>query len=102
VVVHTTGAWPNSVHSDNHVTIYVLLDGGNSVQINMTIEEDDIRGRLVWSRYAYQESRSAIIYRDYELGSPLEIRELYNTIRNEWGLHRYMFSRGGSGYHYWV
>ena len=102
VVVHTTGAWPNSVHSNNHVTIYLLLEGENSVQVNMTIEEDDIRGRLVWSRHAYQDSNSAITHRDYELELSLEIREFYHAVRDEWGLHRYMFSGGGSGCHYWA
>lgn len=102
VVIHTTGAWPGTPHSDNHVSLYLLLDENTSVQINMMTDEDDLRGQLVWSRHNYQDSNSRIVSRDYEFGQPVEVRQLYHMIRYEWGLHMYMFSGGGSGCHYWV
>jgi hypothetical protein len=36
VTIHTTGPWPNSSHSDNHVTIFLLLIEGGAIQVEQT------------------------------------------------------------------
>lgn len=101
VTIHTTGAWPNSTHSDNHVTILLILDQGGAVQIDMRTGEDDRRGQLVWKLVNYQHSSSEIKYFDYTLGAPVAVKTLYKAIRFEWSLHQYLFSAGGSGCHFW-
>ncbi|KIV98463.1 uncharacterized protein PV09_09729 [Verruconis gallopava] len=101
VTIHTTGAWPNSAHSDNHVTILLILTMGGAVQVDMRTDEDDRRGQLQWKLVNYQQSQSEIKHFDYDLGAPVQVRTLYRAIRNEWHLHQYLFSSGGSGCHFW-
>lgn len=103
VTVHTTGAWPNnSPHSDNHVTIFLLLEQHGAVQIDMKTDANDRRGQLVWKLVGYQQSSSEIKHIYYQLASAVEVGVLYNTMRYEWGFHQYLFSAGGSGCHYWT
>ncbi|KAF2254234.1 hypothetical protein BU26DRAFT_135092 [Trematosphaeria pertusa] len=47
VAIHTTGPWPNSPHSDNHITILLLLQEGGAVQVDMRTDPGDRRGKLV-------------------------------------------------------
>jgi hypothetical protein len=101
VTIHTTGAWPNSVHSDNHVTILLILDDGGAVQLDMRTNEGDRRGQLQWKLVNYQNSSSEIMSVDYQLGAPVQVMTLYSAIRDDWKLHQYLFSAGGSGCHYW-
>jgi hypothetical protein len=70
------GAWPNSLMSDNHVSIFLLVEGGGSVRIHMATE---LNGYLQWSQHQYDLSGSAIHTQDYELehGAILEVAELY-------------------------
>ncbi|PVH98638.1 hypothetical protein DM02DRAFT_41538 [Periconia macrospinosa] len=101
VTIHTTGAWPNSPHSDNHVTILLILNEGGAVQVNMRTDAGDRRGQLEWKRVNYQHSNSEIKFVDYDLGAPVQVNTLYTAIRNDWKLHQYLFSAGGSGCHFW-
>jgi hypothetical protein len=101
ITIHTTGAWPNSPHSNNHVTIFLILDQGRAVQVDMRTDEGDRRGQLVWKLVNYQHSSSEIKFFDYDLGAPVAVKTLYKAIRYEWSLHQYLFSAGGSGCHYW-
>ena len=101
VCIHTTGRQPNGM-SDNHVSVFLLLgDNQGAVRVNMTTEEDDPTGVLVWSKEPYQLSNSSIIHFDYQLRYTMQVSALYNYIR-QWGLQRYVFSGGGSGCRYWV
>jgi hypothetical protein len=99
-VVHTTGAWPTSGLSGNHISIFLLLPNQESVRINMKTDSNDIKGVLVWSEHDYQTSSSEITHQDYECVE-MEVRQFYNAIRYIWAMHRYQFSAGGSGCHYW-
>jgi hypothetical protein len=99
VVVHTLGRQPNGM-SDNHVSVFLLLNEG-AIRLNMTTEEGFISGELVWSWDAYQISNSAIIHFDIALRFAVEVGTLYNQVRS-WGLQRYTFSGGGSGCRYWM
>ena len=101
VVVHTTGPWPNSPMSDHHVSVYLLLDNGRSVRINMTTQSNDDRGILYWTQLSYQQSNSAIIFFDYDAAAGLMVGHVYSMVR-EAGLHRYRFSGGGSGCRFWM
>ena len=101
VTIHTTGAWPSSNHSNNHVTIFLLLENHRAVQINMRTDADDRRGQLIWKLVGYQQSLSEIKHMDYQLATAIEVRILYNAIRYDWKYHQYRFSAGGSGCHYW-
>ncbi|OCL07945.1 hypothetical protein AOQ84DRAFT_50323 [Glonium stellatum] len=101
VTIHTTGGWPNSPHSDNHVTIFLLLEQGGAVQVDMRTDPNDRRGQLVWKLVNYQQSLSQIKAFDYQLATAVEVWVLYRFIRYEKALHQYLFSAGGSGCHYW-
>lgn len=93
------GRQPNGM-SDNHVSVFLLLAEG-AVRLNMTTEEGSISGDLIWSWETYQTSNSEITHFDIPLGSAIGMSTLYSYIRF-WGLHRYVFSGGGSGCRYWV
>lgn len=101
VTIHTTGAWPNSLHSDNHVTVLLLLEQNGAVQVDMRTDPNDRRGQLVWKLVGYEHSLSQIKAFDYQLATAVEVRTLYRAIRYDWALHQYLFSAGGSGCHYW-
>jgi hypothetical protein len=67
----------------------------------MRTEDSDRRGQLQWKLVNYQHSKSEIKHFDYDLGAPVQVQTLYRAIRNDWQLHQYLFSSGGSGCHYW-
>ncbi|KAK7177889.1 hypothetical protein PSPO01_16061 [Paraphaeosphaeria sporulosa] len=101
VCIHTTGRQPNGM-SDNHVSVFLLLgENRGSVRLNMTTEEGDRSGVLVWSQEVYQLSNSQITHFDYRLRYTMQVSALYAWIRS-WGLQRYVFSGGGSGCRFWV
>lgn len=107
VVVHNTGAWEGTQHSNNHVSVYLLLDSQpageeKSIHIDMRADDDDTRGQLQWNTCSFWLSVSAIRHDDYALTAPIRVCDLYYYTRYVWGLHRYLFSNGGSGCHYWV
>lgn len=91
VTIHTTGAWPNSPHSSNHVTILLILDQGRAVQVDMRTDDGDRRGQLVWKLVGYEHSGSEIKFFDYNPGAPVAVQTLYRAIRYEWKLHQYFF-----------
>lgn len=101
VTIHTTGAWPNSPHSDNHVTILLILNEDKFIQLDMRADSGDRRGQLVWKKVDYDHSRSEIKFFDCNLGSPVQVKTLYAAIRYDWQFHQYLFSGGGSGCHFW-
>ena len=104
VVVHAVSVAPNG-WTENHVSVFLLIrDTDDSVRINMKsdVEDDDIRGYLVWTKHDYCMSNSALTHKDYELGQWMQVRTLYTWIRHDWHLHRYDFSGGGSGCRFWV
>jgi hypothetical protein len=88
--------------SDNHVSVFLLLgENQGSIRLNMTTEEDDRSGILVWSQEVYQLSNSEIVHFDYRLCYTMQVSALYAWIRL-WGLQRYVFSGGGSGCRFWM
>jgi len=68
----------------------------------MKTDANDIKGVLVWSEHDYELSTSTIRYQDYRLAKEITIAQFYYFIREMWGMHRYQFSGGGSGCHFWV
>lgn len=101
VTIHTTGAWPNSPYSDNHVTIFLILNEVKAVHLNMRTDANDRRGQLIWKEVDFRHSHSEIKFFDYDLGSPVQVKTLYGAIRYDWHFHQYLFSAGGSGCHFW-
>jgi hypothetical protein len=104
VTIHDMGLQPNGIYNNNHVSILLILIGEpGAVQLDMRTDliNDDYRGQLHWKRVYYEHSNSEICFRDYQLGVPVQVKTLYNAIRNQWGFHRYNFFRGGSGCHFW-
>ena len=104
VVVHLVSESPTGL-AENHVSVFLLIRNTNeSVRLNMKsdMEDDDIKGYLVWTKHDYMMSSSALTHKDYELGQWMQVRTLYSWIRYNWFLHRYDFSGGGSGCRFWV
>ncbi len=107
VVVHNTGTWEGTPHSNNHVSVYLILDRQPpddeiSIHVDMRTDDDDTRGQLQWNNCEFLLSNSAIRSWDFPLTGPMKVYDLYNWIRYQWGYYRYNFSSGGSGCHYWV
>ena len=67
----------------------------------MKTEGGDRRGQLQWKLVNFQHSISDVKHFDYILGAPAQVQSLYRAVRNDWLLHQYLFSAGGSGCHYW-
>ncbi|KAJ5712965.1 uncharacterized protein N7483_010146 [Penicillium malachiteum] len=98
VVVHAGAAIDGS---DNHWSIYLLLQSGGSVRVNMVTDYGDINGRLEWTDLAYLLTTSAIQHWDFPVTMAIEVRHVADTIyRNR--RHQYQFSGGGSGCRFWV
>ncbi|KAN0083906.1 hypothetical protein V8E54_002994 [Elaphomyces granulatus] len=99
VVVHTGYALDQS---DNHWSIYLLLQDGGSVRANMVTKEyGHPGGYLVWSDLEYDLTNSAIQHWDFPVTQAITVQNVATTIyRNN--RHLYHFSGGGSGCRYWV
>jgi hypothetical protein len=100
VVVHTLGSAGPTI-SDNHWSIYLILDGGESVRINMTAEPGYIDGYLDWTKQNYTLTRSAIRCWDFQAVQGLQVHHIANLIY-QLRRDRYNMSGGGSGCRYWV
>ena len=103
VVVHTSGIWPNGTMSDNHWSIYLLLENNNrSVRMNMMAESDNPKGTLEWSpNLDYTLSTSAIRHWDYPFMSGVTVANVYDLIMGN-RRDQYMMSGGGSGCRWWM
>ena len=100
VVAHTLGAaGPNT--SDNHWSIYLLLDDHTSVRVNMRADPGYINGELRLTSQAYQLTNSAIQHFDFPTVGRVQVADLlravYQNRRDE-----YDMSGGGSGCRYWM
>ena len=103
VVVHTLGVWPNGTISDNHWSIYLLLENNqSSVRMNMRAESGNPKGILEWSpNLAYTLHTSAIQHWDYSFISGVTVANVYDLImRNR--RDQYKMSGGGSGCRWWM
>jgi len=99
VVVHTGYALDQS---DNHWSIYLLLQDGGSVRANMVSSEYGVTvGRLDWSYLQYALSTSAIQHWDFQVTPVIQVLTIATTIYEN-NRHQYRFSGGGSGCRYWV
>ena len=103
VVVHSSGIWPNGNMSDNHWSIYLLLqDNDSSVRMNMRAESNNPRGILEWSpNLAYTLTASAIKHWDYSFKSGVTVAKVYNLIMGN-RRDQYRMSGGGSGCRWWM
>lgn len=88
--------------SENHWSIYLLLEGGGaSIRMNMAAAEyGDPAGTLAWTQFQYQLTNSALQHFDYPLAAETRVRDIYGLLYHL-GRDRYEFSGGGSGCRYW-
>lgn len=100
VVVHTTGAaGPNT--SDNHWSIYLLIQGDGSIRVNMRADPGYINGILDLSSHSYLMTNSAIQHWDFATVGIVRVCDIVSLIYN-YARHDYDMSGGGSGCRYWV
>jgi hypothetical protein len=99
VVTHLSQDLGDGV-SENHWSIYLLLENGAAVRMNMAAEYGDPTGRLEWTTYNYQLTNSALFYWDYNLTGGLTVKNVYDLVYHN-RRDRYQFSGGGSGCRYW-
>ncbi|KUJ21208.1 uncharacterized protein LY89DRAFT_577813, partial [Mollisia scopiformis] len=88
-------------NSENHWSVYFLLQGRGSVRMNMFTPKYGVKeGRLELSIYDYELPTSALKHWDYKMteGKTFEdVRDFVSKNRR----HHYDFSGGGSGCRYW-
>jgi hypothetical protein len=102
VVAHTAGPMgPNTPMSENHWSIYLMIDNGTSVRMNMMADPGVRKGRLVWSILQYQHSTSTLKSWDFPVVQHVEVHHVYELIIHK-GRDQYWMSGGGSGCRYWV
>lgn len=102
VVMHTTGPMaPGSLASENHSSLYCLLDEGQSYQFNMYAQGNDPTGRLYHGRRDYQLSHSAITFFDYSVIVAFTPRNVHELLADQ-GLLAYTFRDGLMGYRHWM
>lgn len=87
--------------SENHWSIYLLLEGGRrSVRMNMTADYGDPTGRIEWTTYNYQLTTSTLQHWDYLLAAGVTVKTVRDLVLH-YRRDRYRFSGGGSGCRYW-
>ncbi|KKZ65485.1 hypothetical protein EMCG_08675 [[Emmonsia] crescens] len=99
VVVHTAGGAKDGY--DNHWSIYLLLQWGESVRANIATDYGETAGRLEWSNLGYLLTTSAIKHWDFPVAMAIEVQHVARTIYL-YNRHQYQFSGGGSGCRFWV
>lgn len=70
LVTHTQGPVGDQGMSENHWSIYLLVDSNKSVRLNMSAEPSYIDGNFSYTAHDYQESRSSIRAWDYAAIGP--------------------------------
>lgn len=111
LVVHTEGRHGSSRYSNNHVTQYLSIQGGRSVQINMRHVEDDnsINGRfeMVSRDYAATASQSMITNIMLPISGQPTVQDIHTLLvggqdaRVSDGMQDFCFAPGGLGCRYW-
>ncbi|KAG8627975.1 hypothetical protein KVT40_003848 [Elsinoe batatas] len=92
-VVHTTGRVGETNSSDNHVSMYAVISGSRSIQINMRHDPDDLDGVLTINSRDYVESRSQITKLVLKPAQDFTVQELVDSLRT-WGMQDFIFSNG--------
>ncbi|PVH70795.1 hypothetical protein DL98DRAFT_436342 [Cadophora sp. DSE1049] len=86
--------------SENHWSIYLLLEGGASVRLNMFADYGNTTGTLMVDEFDYQLTNSALRHWDYKVVPGVTAKMVKDLIYYQ-GRDRYQFSGGGSGCRYW-
>ncbi|KAF1955280.1 hypothetical protein CC80DRAFT_493202 [Byssothecium circinans] len=87
--------------SDNHWSIYLLVENNRSVRLNMAAESGYLTGNLNIRPYDYALTTSSIKHWDYKTVPGLSVSHIVGMIYQK-GRHLYNMSGGGSGCRYWV
>ncbi|KXS98540.1 hypothetical protein AC579_4792 [Pseudocercospora musae] len=101
VTIHNTGAHESSSWSENHVSIYLLVDNGQAVQFNMRTSEDGyVSGSLKIDVRTYQTSNTAIRSIDFLPLMNFTPNDLQARVQ-QFQLGGYDFTPGGVGCRYY-
>jgi hypothetical protein len=101
VVVHTMGQIQENPRSSNHWTIYLLLQAGNSVQINFRVGSAGEDDRMTIEHRSYQLSNSAIKHWDFAGKNDATVYKFLQCIYTN-DRDSYAMNSEGEGCHYWV
>ncbi|KAM3419633.1 hypothetical protein BST61_g2968 [Cercospora zeina] len=108
VIVHTEGRWESSNLINNHVTQYLSIPGGRSVQINMRhASADDVYGRLevVSRNYAAAASQSVVSKLDLQTSAAsATVHDIVTAVVNpssRTGFRDFCFTNSSMGCRYW-
>ncbi|KAF2229437.1 hypothetical protein EV356DRAFT_387128 [Viridothelium virens] len=102
IVVHNTGVYGSpSQMCNNHWTIYLVVNGTESVQINMRGAENSNQGTLVIDNRNYIVSSSSLRYWDIVPTTAIYSEHVLDLIY-ERRRNRYTMSGGGSGCRWWM
>ena len=90
VVAHTMGpVVPGGQLSQNHWSIYLLIESGGSVRLNMTITgPSDDTGKFSVTRHQYTETMSAVRYFDFATVNNITVGHILRVIQEK-TRHRY-------------
>jgi hypothetical protein len=99
VVAHTLGpVIPGGVLSANHWTVYLLVGGGRSVQINMmtNLRPGETSGNYEVTQRTYEHSNTAVQYFDFPAKDGVTVGYVLDEItRRRW--QRYNMTDGRVG-----
>ena len=103
VVAHTMGAVVHGGQlSQNHWSIYLIVEGGGSVRLNMAITTpSDDTGKFSVTRHQYTETQSAVRYFDFAAGDSITVGHVLCLIQDK-ARHRYRMTPTGVGCRHWV
>ena len=101
VVCHTLGRMGTTTEvSDNHWSIYLVINDQESVRLNMRAKPGYITGNLEVKSYAYSLTSSQVRYWDFQAVPNLPVDYVLRLVHQN-GRHLYNMSGGGSGCRYW-
>ena len=103
VTIHTTGKFfEGDTRSGNHASIYLLIEDGSSIRLNMIKAGPTDRMGTYDPKYCnYHDSTSSIRNFDVQATSGLTVNHVLSLV-NERRRHIYRLARSGVGCRFWV
>ena len=101
VVAHTMGpVVPGGQLSQNHWSVYLLTNDGNSVRLNMIPQPTNLIGSLNITTHMYTTSESAVRFFDFP-SVEVPVEYILQLIHQK-GRERFRFEERGVGCRHWV
>lgn len=103
VVIHNQELQYNLEKSNNHVSLFLLVEESDesSIQVSMTVDSDTDRGMLSWTKQDHQLPNSTIVYHDCVLKNVTTVGHFFIFMQQE-GRHMYQYPPSGSGCRFWT